>query len=76
MVLDPQLDGPRVAFAIGRNAGNAVERNRARRRCREALRQRTFPAGLYLIGLTRPAGTVTFEHLNRSVDGLLARVSL
>lgn len=30
---------PRVAFVAGRSAGNAVRRNRAKRRLREALRR-------------------------------------
>ena len=76
MLLDPSLDGPRVAFAIGRTAGNAVERNRARRRCREAFRDRDFPAGLYLIGLTRPASSATFTQVTQDLDGILARTSL
>lgn len=72
MVRDPELDGPRVAFAIGRTAGTAVQRNRARRRLRELLRTRDLSPGLYLWGLTRPAAAVTFEDLARSVPQVLA----
>ncbi len=76
MLLDPALDGPRVAFAIGRQSGIAVERNRARRRCHEVLRTAAFPPGLYLIGLTRPAHEVSFSHIRTSVTGLRSRISL
>jgi ribonuclease P protein component len=76
MVVDPSLDGPRVAFAIGRQSGIAVERNRARRRCREALRSTTLPPGLYMFGLTRPAHEVSFARLRTSVADLQARISL
>lgn len=76
MVVDPSLDGPRVAFAIGRQSGIAVDRNRARRRCREALRGVTLPPGLYLFGLTRPAHDVSFARLRTSVVDLQSRISL
>jgi len=36
---------PRVAFVAGRGVGNAVRRNRAKRRLREAVRQVSLPGG-------------------------------
>lgn len=76
MVADSSLDAPLVAFAIGRTAGTAVERNRARRRLREILRRHTSDLipGLYLWGLTRPAAAVTFEDLATAVPGALAKL--
>lgn len=47
---DAQSDGVRVAFAIPRRAGTAVQRNRFRRRVREAVRLSRVPPGAYLIG--------------------------
>jgi len=76
MVVDPSLDNPRVAFAIGRQSGIAVERNRARRRCREVLRCASLPPGLYLFGLTRPAHEVSFGRLRASIADLESRISL
>jgi ribonuclease P protein component len=77
MVADPSLDEPRMAFAIGRTAGTAVKRNRARRRLREVLRQHEseMGPGLYLWGLTRPAGSVTFEELSAAVPVIMAKLS-
>ena len=48
---DP-ADPPAVAYAIGRSAGNAVERNRLRRRLRAAVRElepELVPGGRYLV---------------------------
>lgn len=36
-VLEPDSSHARVAYAVGRNAGNAVRRNRARRRLRAVM---------------------------------------
>lgn len=36
-VAEPAGGGPRVAFAVGRNVGGAVHRNRARRRLRAVM---------------------------------------
>lgn len=75
MVVDPTLDGPRVAFAIGRSAGTAVQRNRARRRLREVIGRHVagMAPGLYLWGLTRPAAAVSFDDLVAAVPGILAK---
>lgn len=47
-------DHPRVAFAVGRPVGDAVTRNRVRRRLRAALRELhaadRLPHGDYLVG--------------------------
>jgi len=76
MVADPSLDGPRVAFAIGRTAGTAVHRNRARRRLREVLREHAtgMKSGLYLWGLTRPAASVSFDDLSAAVPAIVAKL--
>lgn len=75
MVSDPSLDGPQVAFAIGRTAGTAVKRNRVRRQLRDVLRQQSsdLRPGLYLLGLTRPAVDISYHDISQSVTGLLSK---
>jgi ribonuclease P protein component len=53
----PLDDGqpPRVAFAIGRSVGHAVDRNRLRRRLRAVARDLDLPSGAYLVSARRDA---------------------
>jgi len=71
MLADPELDGPKVAFAIGRAAGNAVRRNRVRRQLRELIRPYGLNPGLYLFGISRPADTTAFDLLRTDVDDVV-----
>ena len=71
-----ELASPSVAFAVGRRAGNAVTRNRIRRRLRAALGQLppgTLQNGCYLVGAgTSAAGlpfSVLVDHVERAVLG-------
>jgi len=61
----------RVAFAIGRAAGNAVTRNRLRRRLRAILATAELPSGLLLVGAGPAATELTFDTLRQRVDGLV-----
>lgn len=60
-------DHPRVAFAIGRPVGNAVVRNRIRRRLRSALRELhvagRLPLGDYLVGGRSEAAVLPWTEL-------------
>lgn len=48
-------DGPaRVAFVAGRKVGGAVQRNRAKRRLRGAVRSVELPSGVDLVVVARP----------------------
>lgn len=52
-------DGPaRAAVVAGRRLGNAVHRNRAKRRLRAALRDVTLPAGTDVVVVARAAAIV------------------
>jgi ribonuclease P protein component len=72
--------GPvRVGFTVSKQVGNAVERNRVRRRLREMVRlqpETAFAAGndYVLIG-RRHALTCPFRDMARELDGALRRVA-
>ena len=66
---------PAVAYAIGRRSGNAVARNRLRRRLRAAVHEHhdlLAPDTAYLIGADPSAATMTFAALSESIARALA----
>jgi ribonuclease P protein component len=69
---------PRVAFAIGRPIGNAVARNRLRRRLRALCREEATafaPGHMYLIGAAPGAADAPFAELGSTLRELLARTA-
>lgn len=63
---------PRVGFVAGRKVGSAVQRNRAKRRLREAVRQIDLEEGKdYVVIATAAVNEVAFQIL---VDWLAAAV--
>ena len=71
--------GVRVGFTVSKQVGNAVERNRVRRRLREIVRLSTDAAmhdghDYVLIG-RRTALTCPFGDMTRELDGALRRVA-
>jgi ribonuclease P protein component len=69
----------RVAYAIGRRCGGAVDRNRIRRRLRAALQRAEhdgrLPAGAYLLGANPEVRTMPFGELEDALAGLLERAA-
>ena len=68
-----------MAYAIGRNAGGSVQRNRIRRRLRAVLaeleRGGRLPPGAYLIGAGGPAMTMPAAELTRTLEALVGDVT-
>jgi ribonuclease P protein component len=65
---------PRVAYAVGRSVGNAVARNRLRRRLRAAVAGRSDdlrPDTAYLVSAGPRAAAMTPAELSRAVGRLL-----
>ncbi len=71
---DPLSNPPRVAFAISRAVGNAVIRNRLRRRLRAIVTDLDIPPGLYLIGCRPTASELSFDQIVSTLDRLPAKV--
>lgn len=67
----------RCGFVVGKRIGKAVERNRARRRVREAVRliyDRIAPGWDVVFVIRSPAvATVEFTHIQEAVEQLLRR---
>ncbi|MDS1271473.1 ribonuclease P protein component [Lipingzhangella sp. LS1_29] len=64
----------RVGFVVSKAVGNAVVRNRVRRRLRELMRTRidSLPAGSLLVVRAKPvAATLGYDMLASQLDGAL-----
>jgi ribonuclease P protein component len=62
--------GPQVAYAVGRGVGNAVTRNRVRRRLRAAVRAESAvvrPDSAYLVGTTPAGADASYEELRAAL---------
>lgn len=74
----PEPSPPRVAFAIGTRVGNAVVRNRLRRRLRavfaEGAAADTVPAGAYLVSAQPAAAALSYTELSNHVRRALSRL--
>lgn len=77
MLLDPSLSRPHVGYAIGRSVGNAVTRNRARRRLRAALAARaaSLRPGWYVVGAAPAIASCPSTQVAAELDALVAKLA-
>ena len=77
MLVDSSLPSAQVGYALGRNYGSAVRRNRLRRQLRELVKTRegSLLRGVYVFGAAPHAHGVPFADLGRHMDRLLAKVA-
>lgn len=75
-VPDPGSDRARVAFAIGRNVGGAVHRNRARRRLRAVMGQLgpRLAGRAWLVGATSEVLAADFASLRAAADSAVRQL--
>lgn len=73
---EPEADGPHIGFTCPRALGNAVVRNRIRRRFREAVRfhlDRLNPQWSIVINPRRKSFDAPMPELRREVEKLFLR---
>ena len=65
-----QQNKPKVGVVVSRKVGNAVERNRVRRRCKAILEMLLDPsdARWYVIAFKPSAAAIGFAELRRQLD--------
>ena len=76
-VLPNELDDSRFGFSTSRRVGNAVTRNKVKRRLREVIRSSDVKPGWDVLIMGRTAaGTADFQQLKGSLTNLLRRADL
>lgn len=71
-----ELGTPRFGFAVSRKVGNAVVRNRVKRRLRDVVRRRRSSlGGVDMVVIARPsAAAVGYDVLAAEIDAAVARI--
>jgi ribonuclease P protein component len=64
---DPAAGGARVAYAVNRAVGGAVDRNRVRRQLRAIVRDTELAPGAYLVAVSPAAAKLPFDELTAHV---------
>ena len=76
-VLPNGLDRSRFCFVTGKRVGNAVVRNRVKRRLREVVRNSVTAPGWDTVLIARKgAGEADFRQLEKAVHNLIRRTKL
>lgn len=77
--LQNELDHSRFGFVVSKRLGKAVQRNRIKRRMREATRHRLpgIRPGFDLVFIARqPIGQASFTEIDRTLERLLTKANL
>jgi ribonuclease P protein component len=74
---DPLLGHPRVAYALSRQVGSAVRRNRLRRQLRAIVNSRAqeIPSGWLLLSVSPKLSTASTEHLRQLFADILPQLT-
>ena len=71
------LEMSRIGFSVGKRTGNAVARNRTKRRLREAVREVAVQGGWDVVIIARQgAASIGYHGLRRSVGELFQRAGI
>lgn len=71
------LPGSRIGFSVSKRVGNAVVRNKVKRRLREILRVLSLRPGRDIVFIARPpSATASFASIREAAHGLLSRADL